>query len=95
MKVMSGIDALFEREYVRLVRSLAVAFDPESAADAVQEAFIVADQQLTISAPQTACGFRWVFSALPQIQTGLFAGLRCLSVWNTDLRFRQRSSLIL
>jgi RNA polymerase sigma-70 factor, ECF subfamily len=45
MKTMSGIDALFEREYVRLVRSLAVAFDPESAADAVQEAFIVADRR--------------------------------------------------
>ena len=42
---MSGVDALFEREYARLVRSLAVAFDPESAADAVQEAFIVADRK--------------------------------------------------
>ena len=39
-----GIEALFEVEYVRLVRSLGVAFDAESAADAVQEAFIRADR---------------------------------------------------
>lgn len=42
---MGGVDVeeLFEQEYVRLVRALGVAFDPESAADAVQEAFIAAD----------------------------------------------------
>lgn len=38
------IEDLFGREYVRLVRSLGVAFDAESAADAVQEAFIRADR---------------------------------------------------
>ena len=42
-----GIEALFERDYVRLVRALGVAFDPEAAADAVQEAFIEADRRWT------------------------------------------------
>lgn len=36
---------LFDREFARLVRALGVAFDPESAADAVQEAFIEADRR--------------------------------------------------
>jgi RNA polymerase sigma-70 factor (ECF subfamily) len=40
-----GIDELFDREFARLVRALAVAFDTESAADAVQEAFIAADRR--------------------------------------------------
>lgn len=44
MKVATTVDELFAREYARLVRSLAVAFDAESAADAVQEAFIAADR---------------------------------------------------
>jgi RNA polymerase sigma-70 factor, ECF subfamily len=47
---MDGVNAertaevgeLFEREFRPLVRSLSVAFDPESAADAVQEAFLAA-----------------------------------------------------
>lgn len=39
----AGVEELFEAEYERLVRSLGVAFDVESAADAVQEAFIRAD----------------------------------------------------
>jgi RNA polymerase sigma-70 factor (ECF subfamily) len=43
MEVVAGVEVLFEREYVRLVRALGVAFDPEAAADAVQEAFIEAD----------------------------------------------------
>jgi RNA polymerase sigma-70 factor (ECF subfamily) len=34
---------LFEAEFERLVRALGVAFSPEAAADAVQEAFIRAD----------------------------------------------------
>lgn len=41
---MFDVSELFELEYERLVRSLGVAFDPESAADAVQEAFIKADR---------------------------------------------------
>ncbi len=41
---MTDVTELFERDYERLVRSLGVAFDAESAADAVQEAFIQADQ---------------------------------------------------
>lgn len=41
---MSGIEELFAAEYERLVRSLGVAFDPVSAADAVQEAFVQADR---------------------------------------------------
>jgi RNA polymerase sigma-70 factor (ECF subfamily) len=45
MEVVGTVDELFEREYSRLVRALAVAFDPESAADAVQEAFIEADRR--------------------------------------------------
>jgi RNA polymerase sigma-70 factor (ECF subfamily) len=40
-----GVEELFEREYDRLVSALGVAFDPESAADAVQEAFISADKR--------------------------------------------------
>lgn len=40
-----GIDELFDRNFARLVRSLSVAFDAESAADAVQEAFIAADRR--------------------------------------------------
>ena len=40
----TAIEDLFEAEYERLVRSLGVAFDAESAADAVQEAFIRADR---------------------------------------------------
>jgi RNA polymerase sigma-70 factor (ECF subfamily) len=39
------IETLFEAEYERLVRSLGVAFDAESAADAVQDAFIRADRE--------------------------------------------------
>lgn len=38
-------DELFAAHYARLVRSLSVAFDAESAADAVQEAFIAADRR--------------------------------------------------
>jgi DNA-directed RNA polymerase specialized sigma24 family protein len=45
MEFAEGVDDLFEREYAPLVRSLSVAFDPESAADAVQEAFIAADRR--------------------------------------------------
>ena len=45
MEVVVGVEELFEREYVRLVRALGVAFDPESAADAVQDAFIRADRR--------------------------------------------------
>lgn len=39
------VDELFAQHFARLVRSLSVAFDPESAADAVQEAFIAADRR--------------------------------------------------
>ena len=39
-----------KRDYVRLVRALGVAFDPEAAADAVQDAFIEADRRwVTVS----------------------------------------------
>ena len=47
MEVPGDVDTLFEEHYPRLVRSLAVAFDPESAADAVQEAFVAADRRWT------------------------------------------------
>jgi RNA polymerase sigma-70 factor (ECF subfamily) len=40
-----SIDALFDSEYPRLVRALGVAFEPESAADAVQEAFFAASRR--------------------------------------------------
>lgn len=46
--VMEGVvdfDELFAQHYARLVRSLSVAFDAESAADAVQDAFIAADRR--------------------------------------------------
>ena len=39
------IDELFEEEYPRLVRALAVAGDVENAADAVQDAFVVASRR--------------------------------------------------
>ena len=42
---MTNVSELFDGEYVRLVRSLGVAFDPFDAADAVQEAFIEADRR--------------------------------------------------
>jgi RNA polymerase sigma-70 factor (ECF subfamily) len=45
MERMSPVEELFGREYARLVRALGVAFDPETAADAVQEAFIEADRR--------------------------------------------------
>ena len=47
MDGVGTVEDLFEREYVRLVRALAAAFDAESAADAVQEAFIEADRRWT------------------------------------------------
>jgi RNA polymerase sigma-70 factor (ECF subfamily) len=45
MEPLALVEDLFSREYVRLVRALGVAFDPEAAADAVQEAFIEADRR--------------------------------------------------
>lgn len=39
------IDDLFRQEFARLVRALSVVEGPESAADAVQEAFIAADRR--------------------------------------------------
>lgn len=39
-----SVDDLFRADYERLVRSLSVAFDAESAADAVQDAFVRADR---------------------------------------------------
>ena len=44
METMSDVEELFRAEYARLVRALTVAFDAESAADAVQEAFLEADR---------------------------------------------------
>jgi RNA polymerase sigma-70 factor, ECF subfamily len=41
--VAMDVGDLFEAEFERLVRALGVAFSPEAAADAVQEAFIRAD----------------------------------------------------
>jgi RNA polymerase sigma-70 factor (ECF subfamily) len=41
------VEELFEREYARLVGALAVAFGPEAAADAVQDAFVEADRRWT------------------------------------------------
>ena len=45
MNEQGTIEALFRCEFPRLVRSLSVAFGPEPAADAVQEAFIAADRR--------------------------------------------------
>lgn len=39
------VDDLFEQHHARLVSALGVAFGPEAAADAVQEAFIEADRR--------------------------------------------------
>jgi RNA polymerase sigma-70 factor, ECF subfamily len=45
MAPVGRVEDLFAREYERLVRSLGVAFEPEAAADAVQEAFVQADRR--------------------------------------------------
>lgn len=45
METMVTVEELFDREYDRLVGALGVAFDPESAADAVQDAFIEANRR--------------------------------------------------
>jgi RNA polymerase sigma-70 factor (ECF subfamily) len=45
MAAVGSIDELFQREYPRLVRALAVAEDAPHAADAVQEAFIAAQRR--------------------------------------------------
>ena len=59
MEVVGDVGELFDREFTRLVRALGVAFDPESAADAVQEAFIEADRRWrTVSAYEDPAG--WV-----------------------------------
>ena len=42
---VDSVEALFRREFARLVRSFSVAFGAEQATDAVQEAFIVADRR--------------------------------------------------
>lgn len=42
---MADIGTLYRAEFPRLVRALAVAYDTETAADAVQEAFLVADKR--------------------------------------------------
>jgi RNA polymerase sigma-70 factor (ECF subfamily) len=43
MDAMDSVEGLFRQEFGRLVRSFSVAFGVEEAADAVQEAFVVAD----------------------------------------------------
>lgn len=45
MGPVASIEDLFAEEYDRLVVALGVAFEPEAAADAVQEAFIAADRR--------------------------------------------------
>ena len=44
MESVSDVEELFRTEFSRLVRALAVAFDAEVAADAVQEAFLEANR---------------------------------------------------
>lgn len=70
MEVVGTVDELFDREYARLVRALAVAFDAESAADAVQEAFIIADRKWrTVSTYDDPAG--WVrHVALNRLRSG-------------------------
>ena len=59
MAAMGTVEGLFEREYARLVRALAVAEDAPHAADAVQEAFIEADRRWdTVSRLEDPAG--WV-----------------------------------
>lgn len=45
MESVGELDDLFRTEFGRLVRALAVAYDAEAAADAVQEAFVAAHRQ--------------------------------------------------
>lgn len=45
MERVGTVEELFVREFPRLVRALGTAFEPEAAADAVQEAFIEADRR--------------------------------------------------
>lgn len=68
--VPDTIEALFVAEYSRLVRGLAVAYDAESAADAVQEAFIAADRRWKrVSAYDDPAG--WIRRvALNRLQNG-------------------------
>lgn len=59
MAGLSSVEELFASEYRRLVRSLGVAFDAESAADAVQEAFVRAHAAWdTVASMQDPAG--WV-----------------------------------
>jgi RNA polymerase sigma-70 factor (ECF subfamily) len=76
MAAGSTVEQLFEQEYDRLVRALGVAFDPESAADAVQEAFIAADRRWSkVSAYDDPAG--WVRrAALNRLRTGRRLGRR-------------------
>ena len=73
---MGTVEALFDTEYDRLVGSAGVAYDPEAAADAVQEAFIEADRRWT-----TIGGYddpaAWVRRvALNRLRTGRRLGRR-------------------
>ena len=76
MEPMGTVEALFDTEYDRLVGALGVAYDPEAAADAVQEAFIEADRRWT-----TIGGYddpaAWVRRvALNRLRTGRRLGRR-------------------
>lgn len=70
------VEELFDREYDRLVGALGVAFDPESAADAVQAAFIEANRRwATIGAYEDPIG--WIRRvALNRLRTGRRLGRR-------------------
>ncbi len=65
-----GVEDLFRSEYERLVRSLGLAFDPESASDAVQDAFIEADRRWAkVSTLDDPAGWIWRV-AVNRLRTG-------------------------
>lgn len=89
---VDGVEALFRSEYERLVRSLGLAFDPESASDAVQEAFIEADRRWsTVSRLDDPTG--WVRRvALNRLRSGRRNRLRRSEILAT-IRVRPQESL--
>lgn len=76
MERVGSIEDLFTEEYDRLVGALGVAFEPEAAADAVQEAFIAADRRWSrVSKLEDPAG--WIRRvALNRLRTGRRLGRR-------------------
>lgn len=83
MGPVGSIEDLFAEEYDRLVGALGVAFEPEAAADAVQEAFIAADRRWSrVSRLEDPAG--WIRRvALNRLRTGRRLGRRRREILGT------------